>query len=207
MNERITIRRATPQDATTAAELIAVSMGRFGDCALGFGDHGRMLYHLARLFRHKGGRLCHDACWLAVIDERPAGVLLAYPGRQYGPRTFRMSLQVFRAYGLAGGLRLIAWSFPLAAGKETERNEFYISNIATAVDEQRQGVGGRLMEWAEKLAGEAGLKKCSLIVELDNLRAQRFYHKLGYAIIETYHTPRLAEKYHTAGYHRMVKNL
>jgi ribosomal protein S18 acetylase RimI-like enzyme len=207
MTGLITIRRAQQQDAPIAAELISVSMDRFGDAALGFGDHARMLHHLERLFAQKYNRLSHDACWLAELDSHPAGALLAYPGWQYGSRSRRMGLQIFRAYGLAGGLRLIAWSFPLAAGKETERDEFYISNIATAPLAQRKGVGARLMALAEEMAVTAGLRKCSLIVELDNTRAQAFYHKLGYTIIATINTPHLKERYHTAGYHRMVKKI
>ncbi len=207
MTEIITIRRAQPQDAPIAAELLSVSMGRFGDDALGFGDHARMLHHLGRLFTQKNNRLSHDACWLAELEGHPAGALLAYPGWQYGPRSRRMGPHIFRAYGLAGGLRLIAWSFPLAVGKETERDEFYISNIATSPLAQRKGIGARLMALAEEMAIAARLQKCSLIVELDNTRAQAFYHKLGYTIIATIDTPQLKERYHTAGYHRMVKHI
>ncbi len=207
MSEAISIRRARLQDAPVAAELISVSMGRFGDCALGFGDHSRMLHYSARMFVLKGGRFSYDACWLAEMNGQTVGAILAYPGWQYGPRSRRTGMHIFRAYGFFGGLHLITHSLPLAAGKETERDEFYISNIATSPEAQRKGVGAKLMALAEQLNREAGLKKCSLIVELDNNRARAFYIKLGYGISETINTPQLWDRYHTAGYHRMVKRI
>jgi len=101
---------------------------------------------------------------------------------------------------------LIGRSFALAGGKETEKDELYISHLTTDEKFRRRGVGGRLLEHAAELMRDAGFHKCSLIVELDNDAAQALYLKTGFKIIQKIETPQFRKKFHTAGFYRMMKN-
>ena len=201
------LRRATPQDAIPAAELIALSMGEYGDHALGFGDHQYALSLVRKLFALKGNRFSFDSTTLATLDGTVAGLLLAFPGNQYFIRNLKLAGQIPGILGLKDSLRLGLHSIAAAMGKETDADEYYIAQVATHPDFQRQGIGQKLMTQAEDLAKKALLHKVSLVVELDNEPACALYRKIGFTIAETIHTPGLAARLHTWGYHRMVKEI
>lgn len=58
--------------------------------------------------------------------------------------------------------------------------DFHISNFAVLLDEQKQGVGSKLMQQIEKLARESGGKVLSLETPRANQDAQGFYRKFGF---------------------------
>lgn len=203
----LVIRPATPEDAALAAELIALSMGDYGDHALGFGDHQRAVSLLSALFTLKVNRFSHDSTVLGMLDGRVAGLLLSFPGNQYFRRNLALAGQIPGILGMREAWRLGIHSFPAALGKETEADEFYIAQVATHPQFQRKGIGQSLMSHAEELARKARLHKVSLVVELDNEPACALYRKMGYTVAETIHTPQLADRLHTRGYHRMVKEV
>jgi len=202
------IRHAIPEDAVVAVELIAMTMGAFGDQALGFGEHGRTLQVLRRLFVQRFSRFSHDAAWIACVDQRSAGLLLGFPSREYFRRNAVLAWQVWGVYGVADAFRLIGLSTQLAQTKETERNEFYIDHIAVLPDFQRQGIGRELMAWAEKLAVQKGQSHLSLIVERGNEPAHALYRSVGFQIVESHpFAAKYQQRFHTPGFDRMVKVL
>jgi ribosomal protein S18 acetylase RimI-like enzyme len=205
MISELQIRKATPDDSKTAVKLIHAALGRFGDGALGFDDHAFTSQILTGFFELPRNRFSHEVSWLAEMDGHVVGILVAFPGSDYWRRELVMAGQVFRVYGFYKALRLFFRSIALAIGKETEKDELYISDLATDPQYRRQGVGKRLLSHAEHLMKNAKLSKCSLIVELDNLSAQALYSKMGFKIIQKVETPQYEKKFHTRGYYRMVK--
>ena len=199
------IRKARPDDSPMAVGLIYESMGAFGDSALGFNDHALTLRVLDKFYRLPRNRFSHEVSWLAEQDGKIAGILVAFPGWEYWRRQLVIAGQAFRVYGTWNAIRLILRSFSLAGDKETEKDEFYISNLTTGMQFRRQGVGMRLLEQAEILMYGVGLHKCSLVVELDNPGAQALYLNAGFKVIQKVETPQFARKFHTIGYYRMVK--
>jgi ribosomal protein S18 acetylase RimI-like enzyme len=202
------IRHAIPEDAAVAAELIAMTMGAFGDQDLGFGDHDRLLQILRRFFILRFSRFSHDSAWIACVNERPAGLLLGFPTSEYFRRNAVVAWQVWGVYGLVDAFRLIGLSAQLAQTKETERNEFYIDHIAVLPGFQRQGIGRELMAWAVKLAVQNDLCCLSLIVERGNEPAHALYRSVGFQIVESHPVSQDYQKrFHTPGFDRMVKVL
>ena len=67
---------------------------------------------------------------------------------------------------------------------------------------QGQGIGSRLLAYAERSAQSTALMKCALVVGLYNQNALRLYQRLGYQIVET-----VQHSNEFLGYHRMVKQL
>lgn len=203
----LSIRNASPEDHQIGAELIYPSMGRFGDAALGFDDHAYTLKILSGFFRLPRNRFSHEVSWIAEIDGLSAGILVAFPGYEYWRRLRVMAAQTFKVYGLKDAIRLILRSFALSQGEETKKDELYISHLATEAKFRRQGIGTALLDHAVGLMENAGLSKCSLIVELDNQGAQALYDKNGFKITQKVSTPQYEEKFHTKGYYRMVRTL
>ncbi len=202
----ITLRPARPVDVEIAAELIFATTQPFGDELIGLGDHTLALRAICAFYLHPGTRMSWQFTHLAEIDGQVAGLLVAFPGRDLFKLEMRMAVPAWRAYGLRNLLRM-AWRAPRAAtGKrEAEKDEFYVSHLATHPDFRRCGAGRALLGLADQLARCAGFNRVSLCVEIENEPAVALYLSHGYRIIQTVRTPHLRDWPGTPGYYRMLK--
>ena len=201
------IRPAVPEDAPAAAELIAMSLGGMGDALCGLGEHARQLRALEALFRRRGSRFSHGLVHLAAQDGQTVGLLLAYPGAQQVALNLGMFFQMWSIYGLAGGLRFTSLALRLAAYKEVEPGELLVSNLAVLPPFWGQGIARSLLRRAEELAQGLGIRRMTLMVDMDNPRARNLYERTGYRLDLAHRTPHLASRLHTNGFDRMVKVL
>ncbi|MFZ5818481.1 MAG: GNAT family N-acetyltransferase [Chloroflexota bacterium] len=161
---------------------------------------------LAGLFVLPGNRFSMDVVDVAVWEGKPAGMLASFPGWQFHRRELGIGFGLLRLCGLWDVMRLSVRALSIANGVETYHDEYYLANLATFPDFQGRGIGSALLEHAEKRAREFGLKKCSLIVDIENPAAQRLYERFGYRVVMTKTYPGAGGEAH-AGYHRMVKEL
>ena len=198
---------ASLEDSTAATNLIYETMGAFGDVALGLGEKALALRAIEYFFAKKGNRFSWQVTWLSKIGNQPTGVLVAFPGDQYLRRNLVIGWQLWRIYGFSRGIKLIWNSMIALNSKETKKDEFYISHIAVHPNYRRRKIAHELMAWAESLAKQNGLDKCSLVVDIDNAAATSLYQSLGYQLVETNETPQLEKQFHTRGHCRMVKYL
>jgi ribosomal protein S18 acetylase RimI-like enzyme len=207
-NHPIAIRPGRVDDAEVAAELINDTMGGFGDAILGMGDHQLTLRAIGKFYKKPDNRFSYRKTYLALVDEQVAGLLLAFHGKEMGRLSLAMAYQVFGIYNLAEILQL-AINAPLASyGDETAGDEFYVSHLAVLPAFRRMGIGRALLVYADELAHTAGLDKCSLCVDIDNINAQHLYLSQGYQVVKTViSTPAIERKLHMRGYQRMVKLL
>jgi ribosomal protein S18 acetylase RimI-like enzyme len=90
---------------------------------------------------------------------------------------------------------------------EARADEYYIAHLAVLPAFRGRGIGAALLEDAARQAKAAGLNKCSLTVDIDNLTAQRLYVKTGFREVRRRHQPEMKKKFATAGYLRMVREL
>jgi ribosomal protein S18 acetylase RimI-like enzyme len=207
MIQSINIRPAGPADFDHVARLIYLSMGIEADWLFGHKKGVPTLHVLESLFLRRGNRMSISRAFVADRAGKVAGLLLAYPGKIIFKLNWMTGWDLLQVLGLAYTIRL-AMSQPAYGDlKETEPDEFYISNLAVFPDYQGNGIGTLLMAYAEKLAREAALKKSSLIVAFGHENARRLYEKLGYKVIRSHLSrhPKVAEG--SGGYYRMVKNL
>src|SRR5690606_11175554 len=72
---------------------------------------------------------------------------------------------------------------PLAELEALVPGAWYINAVAVVSQHRGQGIGTRLMRYAEALAGESSAGNLALIVAENNAHARTLYEKLGYAII------------------------
>jgi ribosomal protein S18 acetylase RimI-like enzyme len=202
------IRSASLSDKTIAAELILSTMGSTGDFLFGFGDHQRAIKAVGSFFERQGNRFSYNLTTIAEIDNQVAGALLTFPGNQSNRLDFAMSGPIFREYGLKDTARFLGLMLRyLASYKENGPDEFYIAHIATLAPFRNKGVGTALLNHAEKLARDAGFKKCSLIVDADNEIARNLYSKSGYQVVRLILTPKMKARFQIRGFERRVKVL
>ena len=200
-------RPALPLDAPCAAELIAATMGDFGQSLFGFGDRQRLLHALEKLFSLKGNRFSHEYATLTETEGKTAGLLLAFPAGKQTPAQLKMVRALPGIYGWRGALRLLWRALPAAGMREMAKDEFYIAHLATAAEFRRKGVAKFLLQAAERLARAAGLSKLSLIVEPENQPAVNLYLASGFETVKVIQTPWLERGFHSNSHYRMLKKL
>lgn len=201
----LTIRSATREHAQLASRLIYLSMGELADYLFG-GAHRPVDEILAGLFLKQGNRFSRSIADIAEWEGQPAGMLVSFPGWEFFRRELAIGLGLLELCGLRDVLRLSLPALSIASGVETYRDEYYLANMAVFPDFQRRGIGSALLMHAEEKACKAGLKKCSLIVDMENPLARRLYERCGYNVIFTKTYPGPAKNAH-AGYHRMRKEV
>lgn len=196
MGEYFLIRRAVLGDIHCCVKLIIMAMGNTVKLIFGSRERGQQV--LEYLFRHKNNRFSHEFVGVIDFKGQVVGMILGYPGHMLLPlsiRTFLLILREYSTQGLLGSLKTI----PMAFVQEGEREEFCIISLAVFPEYSGQGLGRKLLEWAEKEAKGSGLKGCSLLVEGENKRAIVFYENSGYRVVGKNHCKEDVELY------RMVK--
>ena len=201
----LSIRPAAPDDAELAARLMYLSMGELADYLFG-GVRRSVDEILASLYLMKNNRFSWCVADVAEWDGQPAGMLASFPGWEFTRRELAIGASLLKLCNFLEVLRLSIHAMSIANGVETYRDEYYLANMGVLPKFQGRGIGSGLMEHAEQKAREAGLEKCSLIVDTENPNAKRLYERFGYQVDFTKTYPGPAEDAH-AGYHRMVKEL
>jgi len=207
MDYDLIIRPARLEDAKLAARLMHLALGRFGEYTFGDGNPAKTLDVLERLFIARSNRFSHEHAFMAEKGGNVAGLLLAHPAKIMTRLDLLTARPMLGILGLGEVLRLFIRFLPLAGGREAERDEYYISDLAVLPQFQGQGTGTRLLAFAEEQAARHGLGKCSLIVALHNDAARQLYLRLGYRIVETVTYSRLQQRCGERGYQRMMKVL
>jgi len=197
----IHIRPARPADASLAAQLFQLSMGGLADYL--FNNDSRFAeISLTKLFSRNAGRFGFKNAFVAEADGESVGLLVSYPGKRVPGLDLQTLPHLFSALGLPRVFDFLRRGISLPGGKEAEADEYYISNLGVLPSAQGRGIGARLLEYADEIARNAHLMKCSLLVSLKNEGARRLYERNGYQIVLT-----VQEKNKAPGYHRMVKDL
>ncbi len=199
------IRPARDEDADLAVSILRSSMGELTDYLFGDKTHPAEKY-LARLYKTDGHRFSRRYSWVLEDKDKAVGFLLCFPGRKINRLQAALFAKLFSVYGLASTVRMIGRMLPLINVLETKADEYYISNVGVSPAFRGCGYGTRLMAFAEEQACKAGIKKCSLTVDVQNVGAIRLYERLGYKIVSTHHfSGKVAEREN--GMHRMIKEL
>jgi ribosomal protein S18 acetylase RimI-like enzyme len=201
------IRPALVSDEDAVTRLIYLSMGIEADWLFEGMNGKNTLGVLGDLFQRIGNRVSYPLSHVAEQDDQVVGLLLAYPGARLSRYNWTTGLHLLQKFGLAATLRLARKQSLYGDLKETEPDEFYISNLGVFPEYQGRGLGSKLMAFAEQLALKAGLKKCSLIVTFGHENARRLYERLGYQLVRSFNNNHAMIAEGSGGYHRMVKTL
>jgi ribosomal protein S18 acetylase RimI-like enzyme len=196
---------AKPSHGGAASLLLHATMGPFADAALGLGDHSFCLRALREVFTRPGNRFSFDRAIIGLDGEEVAALLIAFPGGELGGRNRVYLRQSLSIYGIRKYLRLLGNFILGFTSKECENDEYYIAHLAVAPAFRNQGIARVLLAKAENNASKAGLHKISLLVEIGHNPAITLYQAVGYKMISTFRPPGLEKRFHSPGYHRMLK--
>lgn len=207
MMHGLAVRPATVADTPIATSLILMTMGQFADYIFSADNPTKAFEVISRLFAQPLNRFSYQFADMVDIDDQPSGIMISYPGRTMNRLSLSMGKQLWSIYGARGFVRFVRRVLPLAFMREASNDEYFINTLAVFPDSQGKGIGTYLLSYAENKAREMHYNKCSLSVEVSNLRARTLYERLGYRIIGTIRFDWLKRISGTPGYHRMVKEI
>ena len=182
----ITIRPANPQDVPLAVECFRLSMDEFADQMFGSVPGHSTDAVLADLFSYRKGRFSYRYGNVAEWDGQPVGLLVAYPSSLMPRLDLEMGRPLLSRFGLMNLLRLLRSLRSYAGVREVGRGEYYVSNLAVSRRFQGRGIGTCLLAYGDEQAQKLHLKKCSLLVALNNDGARRLYERAGYCVLRTW---------------------
>ncbi|MDO9300859.1 MAG: GNAT family N-acetyltransferase [Anaerolineales bacterium] len=195
------IRPARQNDAAFIAEMMYLSMGGLADYL--FENIRQPVAALMKnLVARNTGRFGFEIAFVAEAEEKPVGALVSCAGARLAALNLSVLPNIFSVMGAIPALNFLWRGYSLPGSVEAEKDEYYLSNVGVHPSAQGQGIGSRLLAYAEQIARTSRLAKCSLVVGLHNVNAFRLYQRTGYQVVETVH-----DKNENLGYHRMVKQL
>lgn len=201
MNRTLNIRAAGSGDAPFAASMICLSLHELADHLFQLNTDA-IKVATAELFARNAGRFGYEHAYVAECDGEAVGLLVAYRGDRVSRLNLETVPHLIAVLGLVNAIRFVYRGVTLPGGKEAENDEFFISNVGILPSLQGRSLGSQLLAFAEELACENNLKKCSLIVSWRNTDAKRLYERIGYKIAEA-----VQDDEKDLGYYRMVKVL
>jgi len=117
---------------------------------------------------------------VARIDHRMLGFLYAYPLREMFSRQSYSLRKFISLSDNPRALRPALAALASSKGKFNCQNSYYLARVYVSPDERGTKVGELLMSFYEAKAIAQGMTALSLHVRTENIRAQRFYSRLGF---------------------------
>jgi ribosomal protein S18 acetylase RimI-like enzyme len=173
------VRKARPEDFAEAARLLHLSAADMYDRFSG--GRERALRVLERSLGEPGNAASAETVWIVEIDERPAGVMAAFPVDEAGDRS-----RAFLRLALRGAP---PWRWPTAlylywaggrAAPSPPASAFYIDALATEPELRRRGAARALLAEAEREARRRRLPAIALDTTIDNAPARALYGREGF---------------------------
>jgi len=201
MKSTLEIRAAGPADASFAAPMICLSLHELADHLFQLNTEV-IEAMIAKLFVRNAGRFGYKHAFVAECENEPVGLMIACRGDKVNRLNLETIPHLIAVLGLAKAIGFVYRAVTLPGGREAEDDEFFIGNLGVIPPMQGRSLGTQMLGYAERLACESNLQKCSLIVGWNNANARRLYERIGYQVVET-----VRDKNETLGYYRMVKVL
>jgi ribosomal protein S18 acetylase RimI-like enzyme len=175
----IQVRKARPDDFAATARLLHLSAADMYDRFSG--GRERALRVLERSLGEPGNASSAEAIWVAEADERPVGVMAAFPVDEAGDRSrafLRLALRSSPPWRWPAALYLY-WAGGRAA-PTPPASAFYVDALATDPDFRRRGAARALLAEAEREARRRRLPAIALDTTIDNAPARALYGREGY---------------------------
>lgn len=188
---RIELRAATPDDAPTCGDLLFSTWPGLYLALLG--DRARAAVALAALFRAPGNTFSWETSRVAVRQGRVIGLAASYPAEQGHRRATGSLWPTLLALGPVSFVGVVARIWKIAdASIGIDPGHFYVANVAVLAQARGRGTGALLLADAECRARERACPGISLEVDGANGNARQFYERLGYRVVESRESRRLA---------------
>jgi GNAT superfamily N-acetyltransferase len=154
------------------------------------GSEQRALAMLEAVYGRRGHAASFERCHVAVAGERVVGLVAGFPV----PEGDRLSRRFVRLTFL----RLPPWRWPRtlrhlhAAGglaPHPPLDAYYVDALAVDVAFRRRGIAQRLLQEAERLARDTGMRRLALDTGLQNAPARALYEACGFGQREIRRAP------------------
>jgi ribosomal protein S18 acetylase RimI-like enzyme len=198
---------ATPEMAPAGSTLIHLTMGKVADYLFGDGSPAKADYVLGRLFRARRNYFSYEISTVAAVSGDVRGLLIGLAVPFMNSLELATAYRLCRTLGILGYLGFLARARPLSTVKEAEEDEYFIAHVAVLPAFQGMGLGTRMLSHAEHAAREAGYRKASMTVDVENQRALGLYLRTGFKVVETISVPTLQKRIGFEGIHRLRKVL
>lgn len=171
----ITIRKACPTDASTVVPLIIEAIGEIANRLTGEDTLDTITTTLHELFTYEDNRHSYLNTYVAVHTENDEilGTLVLYSGEE--GQTLDEQLSQWLANKQAHTSRI---------DKEAHADEYYIDTICVHPNARGEGIGTKLLVFAEEIARDKQFNKLSLNVETVKDKALKLYERQGFVITE-----------------------
>jgi len=203
----LVITSARPEEALTAAKLLAETMAGFGVAVLGLGEEQLELRAMAKWFAEKENRFSHQFAYIARLDGEITGLVLCFPGSDAERLTLNCRHSLGQIYKPRQIINLIWRGMVLGHTREAEKDEYLVAHVAVFEQFRRKGIAKALLDKAAADARANGFKKCVLEVEIGNIPAITLYQGYGFQTQFTTDFGRHAKLLQCPGYHKMVLHL
>ena len=184
----ITIRQATPNDASSIAPLIYDAIGEIANNLTGEQQLPKILVSLAQFVTETTNRHSYLNTFVATKEDTILGIVVLYDGK----RGYELDRQLEK--------QLAQKNIHVTLDVEAHDDEYYIDTICVSKEARGLGIGTKLLQFAEQRGKELGYDKLSLNVEVEKIDARRLYERMGYVITEPWTI--IGEPFH-----HMVKSL
>ena len=178
-HHRAVVRRYAPDDAPAVAPILYESSGGLYDRYAG----SRALAEraIARALSRGGTSASGDVVYVAELAGEVAGAMAAMPYPDWTPRAHAFLHATLRS--------IPPWRWPSAiavyrasgrVAPEPPNTCFYVDSLATDARFRRRGAARALLEEADRLALDLGLRHVALDTWIDNHAARALYAAAGF---------------------------
>ncbi|MBR8462495.1 GNAT family N-acetyltransferase [Campylobacter sp. faydin G-105] len=163
------IKRADKKDAARCIELLNLAMDEIAFKLSGTDKRDESDEILRSFFVSEINRLSYNNIYVYRFDGKIVGVMCVYDGAKIEILDEPI-LSHLNSIGICDEL-----------DSECFDDEFYIDSIAVDESYRGRGIAKELIAYASVLAKQKGIKKVSLIVDIDKPKAKRLYESLGFS--------------------------
>ena len=185
----LSFRLASPEDASfLAGRVREVSHGVVDALLLGLLPGIGPEQILSMVLRDTSSHFSHKNCVLACEENRPVGLLFAYPWQEQSiPGLMRTMIPKDRLSPLIDILTAVV------------PDSLYINTFWVAEDLRGQGLSDALMDYVKDWARDTSLSKLSLFAWRDNSRALAFYERHGFVRFRAVEVPEAFQEQNLQG--------
>lgn len=170
MNYELKIRRATKNDASIIAKVVAMAIGEEIAVLYCGENYDVVLKELACM---EVSQYSYKNVFVAEVDGEIAGAAVAYDGADL----YRLREATLKVISRHVGKEVVM------KDDETDASEFYLDSLGVLPKYRGNGVGAKLIQAVCDRAAELG-KPAGLLVDFENPDAERLYKSLGFERVE-----------------------
>lgn len=166
----IIIRKATKDDASLIAKVVAMAIGEETAIFYGGDNYINVFEEIALL---ENSQYSYRNAFVAEVDGELAGAVIGYDGAElHNLRKTTLDV-IFKHIGKE-----------LQIADETDASEFYLDSLAVLPEYRGGGLGAKMILAMKERASKDYNKPLGLLVDFENPDAERLYKSLGFERME-----------------------